>query len=119
MSGQIEIYQSPEGAQIEVQFEQGTVWLNRQQLADLFGRDIKTIWKHLNNAFKEGELDKGSTVAKFATVQNEGGREVKSAINQIAQAFGDEDIYPILEEKAAMLLYLVEKTMLLPMATSE
>ena len=52
-----------------------TVWLNRQQLAELFGRDIKTIGKHINNALSE-ELKDMATVAKFATVQKEGNREV-------------------------------------------
>ena len=51
-----------------------TVWLNREQLSILFDRDVKTLGKHINNALKE-ELD-SSTVAKFATVQNEGGRKV-------------------------------------------
>ena len=51
-----------------------TVWLNRNQLAQLFDRDVKTIGKHINNALKE-ELD-DSTVAKFATVQTEGNRKV-------------------------------------------
>lgn len=55
-----------------------TVWLNRNQLAQLFDRDVKTIGKHINNALKE-ELD-DSTVAKFATVQIEGGREVERNI---------------------------------------
>ncbi|MBQ2270534.1 MAG: virulence protein RhuM/Fic/DOC family protein, partial [Firmicutes bacterium] len=55
--------------------EQETVWLNRHQMADLFGRDVKTIGKHSNNALQE-ELD-DSTVAKFATVQIEGDREVE------------------------------------------
>ena len=60
---------------LSVPIEQETVWLNRNQMADLFGRDVKTIGKHINNALKE-ELD-DSTVAKFATVQNEGRREVE------------------------------------------
>ena len=47
-------------------------------MADLFGRDVKTIGKHINNALKE-ELD-NSTVANFATVQNEGGRDVERNI---------------------------------------
>ena len=51
-----------------------TVWLNTEQMAELFDRDYKTIRKHINNALKE-ELD-SSTVAKFATVQKEGTREV-------------------------------------------
>ena len=47
-----------------------TVWLNRSQMAELFERDVKTIGKHINNALRE-EVD-SSTVAKFATVQEEG-----------------------------------------------
>ncbi|WP_200770524.1 virulence RhuM family protein [Sulfurivirga caldicuralii] len=62
--------------QIEVLLEGETVWLNRQQMAMLFGRDVKTIGKHIANVFREGELDRAATVAKFATVQKEGGREV-------------------------------------------
>lgn len=72
---EIVIYKDGE-LEIEVQIDpkQGTVWLNREQLAQLFGRDIKTIGKHINNALKEeAEL---STVAKFATVQTEGTRDV-------------------------------------------
>ncbi len=60
---------------LRVPIEQDTVWLNRNQMAELFDRDVKTIGKHINNALKE-ELD-NSTVAKFATVQNEGSREVE------------------------------------------
>ena len=56
-----------------------TVWLNRNQLAILFDRDVKTIGKHINNALKE-ELD-SSTVAKFATVQKEGSRNIKREID--------------------------------------
>ena len=55
-----------------------TVWLNRSQMAELFERDIKTIGKHINNALRE-EVDY-STVAKFATVQEEGGRRVSRDI---------------------------------------
>ncbi len=63
---------------LRVPVEQDTVWLNRNQMAELFDRDVKTIGKHINNALKE-ELD-NSTVAKFATVQNEGSREVERNI---------------------------------------
>ena len=56
-----------------------TVWLNRNQLAILFDRDVKTIGKYINNALKE-ELD-SSTVAKFATVQKEGSRNIKREID--------------------------------------
>ena len=63
---------------LSVPIEQETVWLNRNQMAELFDRDVKTIGKHINNALKE-ELD-SSTVAKIATVQNEGGRKVEREI---------------------------------------
>lgn len=72
MKNQIEIYQAKDGqAQIEVTFDQDTVWLNRKQLADLFGRDIKTIGKHINNVFDEGELGRDSVVANFATTASD------------------------------------------------
>lgn len=50
---------------LTVPIKNNTVWLNRKQLAELFGRDVKTIGKHINNALKE-ELD-NSVVANFAT----------------------------------------------------
>ena len=58
--------------EVQVNPEQETVWLTRNQIAELFDRDVKTIGKHINNALKE-ELD-SSTVAKFATVHKEGYR---------------------------------------------
>ena len=63
-----------QNVKLEVNVNDDTVWLNREQLSRLFDRDIKTIGKHINNALKE-ELD-DSTVAKFATVQKEGNRKV-------------------------------------------
>ena len=63
---------------LTVPVNQEMVWLSRNQMAELFDRDIKTIGKHINNALSE-ELD-NSTVAKFATVQNEGSREVERFI---------------------------------------
>lgn len=54
---------------LSVQVENETVWLNRNQMSELFERDVKTIGKHINNALKE-EVDY-STVAKFAIVQRE------------------------------------------------
>ena len=69
------IFETEDNAiKLEVPIEEETVWLNRQQMADLFDRDVKTIGKHINNALRE-ELDE-STVANFATVQMEGGREI-------------------------------------------
>lgn len=73
--GEIILYQPDETTRLEVRMENETVWLNRQQLSELFDRDIKTIGKHINNALKE-ELKDMATVAKFATVQKEGDRYV-------------------------------------------
>lgn len=81
MKNEIVLYQSNELLErIDVRIEDESVWLNRQQLAILFGRDIKTIGKHINSVFSEGELQKNSTVANFATVQIEGGRNVERMI---------------------------------------
>lgn len=67
-----------EQVKLDVNVSKETVWLTRNQMAELFGRDVKTIGKHIGNALKE-ELE-DSTVAKFATVQNEGGRIVERTI---------------------------------------
>ncbi len=74
--GEIVIYQPDKVTSLEVRVEGETVWLNRNQMALLFGRDVKTIGKHVNNALKE-ELRNISTVANFATVQKEGERWVE------------------------------------------
>ena len=62
--------------ELDVSINNETTWLNRNQISQLLDRDVKTIGKHINNVFKEKELEKNSTVANFATVQNEGGRDV-------------------------------------------
>ena len=62
---------------LPVQVTADTVWLNRSQLADLFGRDIKTIGKYIGNALKE-ELDESEVVAKFATTTRHGAIEGKT-----------------------------------------
>lgn len=81
MNNEIILYRPNELAEhIEVRLEDETVWLNRQQLTILLGRDVKTIGKHINNVFEDGELQKSSTVANFATVQNEGGRTIERQI---------------------------------------
>ena len=73
MKNEIILFEN-QNIKLEVNMKDETVWLNREQLSKLFNRDIKTIGKHINNALKE-ELD-DSTIAKFATVQNEGNRTV-------------------------------------------
>lgn len=68
---------------LEVPIDQETVWLNRQQMADLFDRDIKTIGKHINNALKE-ELTDQVVVAKFATTAPHGAMEGKTQTHEIS-----------------------------------
>jgi prophage maintenance system killer protein len=75
--GEIIIYQAKDGkTALEVKLQQETVWLSLNQMADLFERDKSVISRHLHNIFKTKELERSSTVAFFATVQNEGGRFV-------------------------------------------
>jgi len=71
MNTQIEMYQSGE-IELEVSVNHETVWLNRQHLSELLGRDIKTIGKHITNVFKEKELEKIAVIAKFATTASDG-----------------------------------------------
>ena len=61
-----------QGVKLEVNLKDETVWLNRQQLSELFEKDIKTIGKHINNALKEELKDDNSVVAKFATTAKDG-----------------------------------------------
>lgn len=77
MENEIILFEN-QGVKLEVNMKDETVWLNAEQIAQLFERDYKTIRKHINNALEE-ELD-NSTVAKFATVQKEGDREVTREI---------------------------------------
>jgi hypothetical protein len=65
------VYQPDEITRLEVRIKEETAWLNRQQIAQLFGRDVKTIGKHINNALKE-ELSDMAVVAKFATTATDG-----------------------------------------------
>ena len=67
MDNSIEIYRSQDGSvQLNVKLENETVWLTQSQMAELFGRDRTVITRHINNCYKEGELDKNITCAKFA-----------------------------------------------------
>lgn len=70
-----------ESQKVEVRLEGETLWLNLQQLAELFGRDKSVISRHLKNIFDTNELARDRTVAKNATVQKEGDREVVREID--------------------------------------
>ena len=79
--GEIVIYQAAEGGvAVDVRMVGETVWLNLNQMAALFERDKSVISRHLRNVFTSGELAEEATVAKFATVQTEGSREVAREI---------------------------------------
>ena len=77
MKNEIIIFENQE-IKLEVNMKDETVWLNTEQIARLFDRDYKTIRKHINNALNE-DLD-DSTIAKFATVQKEGTRDINRDI---------------------------------------
>lgn len=65
MQNQIEIYQSQDGStQVEVQFNQDTVWLSQAQMVSLFGRDVSVISRHIRNAIKDGEISEKSNLQK-------------------------------------------------------
>lgn len=80
----IVLFESSDGeVRLDVAVDVGKdeIWLNRSQMSLLFDRDVKTIGKHIANALKE-ELENSPkpTVAKFATVQKEGNREVERQV---------------------------------------
>lgn len=76
-TGEIVIYQAQDGqTAIDVKLENDTLWLNLNQISELFERDKSVVSRHLKNIYKNGELNESSTVAKFATVQTEGKRTV-------------------------------------------
>ncbi len=79
MQNEITIFEE-QNIRLEVNVKDESVWLNTNRIAQLFDRDVKTIRKHINNALKE-ELNDEVTVAKFATVQKEGNREVNRNID--------------------------------------
>lgn len=72
-NNEIEIYQSPDGhAEVQVTFEGETVWLNQEQLGQLFDRDRTVVGRHIRNIFKEGELDESVACADFAHTTEHG-----------------------------------------------
>ena len=74
---EIIIYKKNDQVEVEVTYEDNSLWLNLNQLSELFGRDKSVISRHIKNIFKENELDYFATVAKNATAQKEGEREIK------------------------------------------
>ena len=60
--GEIVMYQPDETIRLEVRMDEETVWLTQQQMAELFQKDQSVVARHINNAFKEGELDENSNM---------------------------------------------------------
>ncbi len=82
--GEIILYKNNNGnINLEVNILEETVWLNRNQMALLFDRDVKTIGKHINNIFNEGELIKKVVVANFATTTQHGAIEGKTQTQNV------------------------------------
>lgn len=81
MTQGIEIHQIADNqTRVDVRFEEDTVWPSQQQMAMLFGQTKQNVSLHINNCYKEGELQRKATVKKFLTVQTEGKRQVKRKI---------------------------------------
>lgn len=79
--GELVLYQAPDGSvDLDVRLERESLWLSQKQMALLFEKDSDTIGLHLNNIFKEGELDEEATAEESSVVQKEGGREVRRKI---------------------------------------
>lgn len=79
--GEIVIYKASDGSiQLDVKLQEETVWLNLNQISLLLQKDKSVVSRHINNIFNEGELDRNPTVAKFATVQVEGNRQIQREI---------------------------------------
>ncbi len=77
----IEIYQSKDGqTEVQVKFENETIWLSQKQMAQLFDKDTDTVGLHLRNIYTSGELDEISTTEESSVVQLEGKRNVKRKI---------------------------------------
>lgn len=82
-NNQIIIYQTPDGqTSIDVTLDQDTVWLDQQQLSELFQTDRTSITKHIKNIYKLSELDEEATCAKIAQVQTEGNRQITRKVTR-------------------------------------
>jgi death-on-curing family protein len=81
MQNQIEIFQGENNEiNVEVKFEEDTVWLSQRQMSELFAKDSDTIGLHIKNIYNEGELERIATTEDYSVVQKEGKREVNREI---------------------------------------
>ena len=80
--GEIILYQTADGrTKIDVKLENETVWLTQAQIAVLMGTNVPAISKHITNIYKQGELDKNSTISKMEIVQCEGTRQIRRTVD--------------------------------------
>ena len=80
-NGEIILYQPDErSTSMEVRIDDETVWLSQNQMVELFSSTRQNVSLHINNIFKEKELDQISTVKEYLTVQLEGSRKVKRKV---------------------------------------
>jgi len=80
-NSEIKIYQSENGrTEVQVKFDNETVWLSQKQMAQLFDKDVDTIGLHLRNIYKTDELEEIATTEDSSVVQLEGKRKVKRKI---------------------------------------
>ena len=80
-AGEIILYQTDDGrTRVECRFAEETLRLTQALIAELFGKDVRTINEHLANLIEEGEIDPGATIRKFRIVRREGEREVERDI---------------------------------------
>lgn len=79
--GKIVIYQTKDGkTSIDVKLENETVWLTQAQMADLFQKDRTVIGRHINNVYREGELERDITCAKFAHMGSDNDQQYETAV---------------------------------------
>lgn len=82
MENNMLIYQDENGiTKVSVRFDEDDIWLTQNQIAELYNTTKQNISLHINNIFNDGELSQNSTVKKYLTVQNEGGRKVNRNID--------------------------------------
>src|SRR5512142_32250 len=75
------VYTGDDGtARVQVRLSDGTVWLSQRLMAELYGKDVRTIDEHLQSIYEEGELDPSATIRKFRIVQSEGNRSVSRLV---------------------------------------
>ncbi len=80
--GQFLVYQAEDGKlKLDVRFEDESVWLTQQLMADLFQSSKQNVSHHINSIYEEGELQPEATVKKYLTVRTEGNREVKRLLD--------------------------------------